>query len=79
MLRAADDGEYRAGEQFLRMMRAKSLAEWKDAMRIRARTNSSFTYADRAGNIFYLWNAAHSGASASERRRQRRDSGASYR
>ncbi len=58
VLRAADDGEYRAGEQFLRMMRAKSLAEWKDAMRIRARTNSSFTYADRAGNIFYLWNAA---------------------
>jgi acyl-homoserine-lactone acylase len=40
------------------MMRAHSLAEWKDAMRIRARTNSSFTYADRAGNIFYLWNAA---------------------
>jgi acyl-homoserine-lactone acylase len=58
VLRAADDGEFRAGEQFLRMMRAHSLAEWKDAMRIRARTNSSFTYADRAGNIFYLWNAA---------------------
>ena len=54
----AGDGEYRAGEQFLRMMRAKSLAEWKDAMRMRARTNSSFTYADRAGNIFNLWNAA---------------------
>jgi acyl-homoserine-lactone acylase len=58
MLRAADDGEFRGGEQFLHMMRAHSLAEWKDAMRIRARTNSSFTYADRAGNIFYLWNAA---------------------
>ncbi|MDB4874895.1 MAG: hypothetical protein JWM41_1341 [Gemmatimonadetes bacterium] len=58
VFRAADDGEYRAGEQFLHMMRAKSLAEWKDAMRIRARLNSSFTYADRAGNIFYLWNAA---------------------
>ena len=25
---------------------------------MRARLNSSFTYADRAGNIFYLWNAA---------------------
>ncbi len=58
VLRAALDGEYRAGEQFLRMMRATSLAEWKDAMRIRARLNSSFTYADRAGNIYYLWNAA---------------------
>ena len=58
IFRAADDGEYRAGEQFLHMMRAKSLAEWKDAMRMRARLNSSFTYADRTGNIFYLWNAS---------------------
>lgn len=58
VLRAAMDGDFRSGEQFLRMMRARSLAEWKDAMRMRARLNSSFTYADRAGNIFYLWNAA---------------------
>lgn len=58
VLRAAGDGDFRAGEQFLRMMRARSLAEWKDAMRMRARLNSSFTYADRAGNIYYVWNAA---------------------
>lgn len=58
VLRAAMDGDFRAGEQFLRMMTAHSLAEWKDAMRMRARLNSSFTYADRAGNIFYVWNAA---------------------
>ena len=58
IVRAAGDGEYRAGEQFLRMMRARSLAEWKDAMRMRARINSNFTYADRAGNILYVWNAA---------------------
>ena len=58
ILRSAGDGEYRAGEQFLRMMRARSLAEWKDAMRMRARMNSNFTYADRAGNILYVWNAA---------------------
>ena len=58
ILRAAAEGEYRAGEQFLRMMRARSLAEWKDAMRARARINSNFTYADRAGNIFYVWNAS---------------------
>jgi acyl-homoserine-lactone acylase len=56
--RTAGDGEYRAGEQFIRMMRAKSLAEWKDAMRIRALVTSNYTYADRAGNIFYLWNTA---------------------
>ncbi len=58
VLRGAAEGEYRAGEQFLHMMRATSLAEWKEAMRIRARLNSNFTYADRAGNIFYVWNAA---------------------
>jgi acyl-homoserine-lactone acylase len=54
----ATDGEFRSGEQFLRMMRATSLAEYKDAMRMRARPTSNFTYADRAGNIYYLWNAS---------------------
>jgi acyl-homoserine-lactone acylase len=56
VVRAAAEGDYRGGEQFLRMMRARTLAEWKDVMRMRARVTSSFTYADRAGNIFYLWN-----------------------
>ncbi|HMO80562.1 MAG TPA: penicillin acylase family protein [Pyrinomonadaceae bacterium] len=54
----AGDGEIRGGEQFLRMMRARSLDEWKDAMKMRARMTSNFTYADREGNIYYLWNAA---------------------
>jgi len=58
VFRGADEGDYRGGEQFLHMMRAKSLAEWKDAMRIRSRFNSNFTYADRAGNIYYVWNAS---------------------
>lgn len=53
----AGDGEYRAGEQFLRMMRARSLKEWKEAMKMRARATSNFTYADRSGNIYFLWNA----------------------
>ena len=53
----AGDGEYRAGEQFLRMMRARSLQDWKDAMKMRARATSNFTYADKAGNIFLVWNA----------------------
>ncbi|MDP9179039.1 MAG: penicillin acylase family protein [Gemmatimonadota bacterium] len=56
--KAATEGEFRAGEQMLHMMRATSLAQWKDAMRLRARPTSNFTYADRAGNIFYLWNAS---------------------
>jgi len=58
ILRAAAEGDFRHGEQFLRMMRAQSLAEWKDAMRMRARVTSNFTYADRAGNILYVWNAS---------------------
>ena len=55
--RRAADMEFRAGQQFLAMMRAKSLEEWKEAMRMGTRLNSNFTYADRAGNIFYVWNA----------------------
>lgn len=58
IVKTGGDGEFRAGEQFLRMMRASSLAEWKEAMKIRARVTSNFTYADRAGNIFFIWNAA---------------------
>ena len=58
VLKAAGDGDVRGGEQFLRMMRSHSLAEWKDAMRMRARITSNFTYADRAGNILYVWNAS---------------------
>ncbi|HEX7122296.1 MAG TPA: penicillin acylase family protein, partial [Gemmatimonadaceae bacterium] len=58
VLRTAGEGEYRAGEQFLRMMRATSLAEWQAAMRMRARVTSNFTYADAKGNIYYIWNAA---------------------
>jgi acyl-homoserine-lactone acylase len=55
VVRSADQGEYRAGQQFLRMMRAPNLAEWKAAMALRARPTSNFTYADDQGNIFYLW------------------------
>ena len=54
----AGEGENRGGEQFLKMMRAKTLEEWKEAMRMRARPTSNFTYADRAGNIYYIWNAS---------------------
>lgn len=56
--RTAGSGEYRAGEQFLRMMRATSHAEWLQAMQMRALVSQNFTYADRAGNIYILWNAA---------------------
>jgi acyl-homoserine-lactone acylase len=57
IIKSSLDGEFRAGEQFLRMMHATSLAEWKSAMRMQARGTSNFTYADKAGNIFLVWNA----------------------
>lgn len=58
VVKSAGFGEYRRGQQFLRMMRARSLAEWRDAMSMRAVASSNFTYADREGNIYYVWNAA---------------------
>jgi acyl-homoserine-lactone acylase len=58
IIRTANDGEHRGGEQFLRMMHATTLAEWKSAMRLHGRGTSNFTYADRAGNILMVWNAA---------------------
>jgi acyl-homoserine-lactone acylase len=58
VMKAANDMEYRGGEQFLAMMRAGTLDEWKDAMRMRARINSNFTYADVDGNIYEVWNAS---------------------
>jgi acyl-homoserine-lactone acylase len=56
IVRRGGAGDHRAGQQWLAMMKARSLVEWQDAMRIRARASSNFTYADRDGNIFYVWN-----------------------
>ncbi len=51
------DGEFRRGEQFLRMMMADDLAEWLGVMRMRAHPTSNFTYADADGNIAHYYNA----------------------
>jgi acyl-homoserine-lactone acylase len=59
VVRSAEWGETRKTEQFLRMMQARNLTEWKAAMRMRAHVEQNLTYADRAGNIFYVWNAAN--------------------
>lgn len=56
--RTAGDGEFRAGEQFLKLMRARSLNEWMRVMQMRALVSQNYTYADRAGNILTLWNAS---------------------
>ena len=57
VLKDPRDGEFRRGEQFLRMMMAGSLDEWLDVMRMRAHPTSNFTYADRDGNIAHYYNA----------------------
>jgi acyl-homoserine-lactone acylase len=58
IIKSTTKREYLQGEQFLRMMEAKNLEQWKDAMKIQGKTNSNFIYADGKGNIFYVWNAA---------------------
>ncbi len=56
LLKDARDGEFRRGEQFLRMMMARDLDEWLDVMKMRAHPTSNFTYADRDGNIAHYYN-----------------------
>lgn len=43
-------------EQWYRMSRARSLDEFKDALRLVAIPYMNITYADRHGNIFYVYN-----------------------
>jgi acyl-homoserine-lactone acylase len=57
ILRDPRDGEWRRGEQFLRMMQTRTLDEWLDVMRWRAHPSSNFTYADADGHIAHLYNA----------------------
>jgi len=58
VMKSAGDGEFRTGEQFFKMMKAQNLNQFKEAMQMRARISSNFTYADADGNIFYVWNAS---------------------
>lgn len=57
VIKSADDGEFRMGEQFFNMMKASNHEEWKEAMQMRARTSSNLIYADDQGNAYYVWNA----------------------
>ncbi len=57
ILKDPRDGEFRRGEQFLRMMMASDLEEWLGVMRMRAHPTSNFTYADAGGNIAHYYNA----------------------
>jgi acyl-homoserine-lactone acylase len=57
VLKDPRDGEFRRGEQFMRMMLTESLDEWLNVMTMRAHPSSNFTYADAAGNIALYYNA----------------------
>jgi len=56
-LRYAAMGKIRQVEQWYRMNRAKNMKEWIDAMKIRSIPCFNCGYADREGNIMYLYNA----------------------
>ena len=56
-IRYAGIGEFRQIEQWYRMGRARSLDEFKEAMRIHALAMFNTGYGDRDGNIFYSYNA----------------------
>ena len=56
-IRFAGMGEVRQVEQWYRMNRARDLAEWHRAMRMGALPMFNCGYADREGNIEYLYNA----------------------
>lgn len=56
-LRLAGFGDVRPIEQWYRMNKARSFAEWTDAMRMLAIPMFNTAYADREGHIAYFYNA----------------------
>jgi acyl-homoserine-lactone acylase len=56
-IRYAGMGEIRQVLQYFRLDKARSLSEWKDAMRLVALPSINFIYADEKGNIGYVYNA----------------------
>jgi len=56
-IRFSGSDEVRGVEQWYRMNRAANWEEWRTAMEMRAITSLNAVYADREGNIAYLYNA----------------------
>jgi len=50
-------GDIRQVEQWYRMNKARNFDEWLDAVRLRGLASFNIGYADRDGNIYYLYNA----------------------
>ena len=68
VMRTAEDGEFRAGEQFLKLIQATNLEEWRDAMQLRAHPSSNFTYAGCRGQHLLHMECGHSSKTSSGRR-----------
>lgn len=56
-IRYAGMGEIRHVEQWYRMNKSTNMDEWLDAMKMRAIPSLNCGYADKEGNILYLYNA----------------------
>ncbi|MBI2424644.1 MAG: acylase [Candidatus Hydrogenedentes bacterium] len=56
-VRVAGAGDIRQVEQWYRMGKSRNIDEFEQAMRIRAIPSLNVGYADKAGNIMYLYNA----------------------
>ena len=56
-IRYAGYGDIRSVEQWYRMGKAHNFDEWIEAMRMRAIPSFNVVYADREGNIYYVYNA----------------------
>jgi len=55
-IRYAGMNEIRQIEQYYKLDKAKNLAEWRDALRLQALPSINYVYADRQGNIAYVYN-----------------------
>ncbi|MDO8421678.1 MAG: penicillin acylase family protein, partial [Parvibaculum sp.] len=56
-IRYAGMGEVRQAEQYYRLDKARDLAEWRDALKLQALPSINYIYADRQGNVSYVYNA----------------------
>ncbi len=56
-IRYAGMGRVQQMEQWFRLNKARTFEEWQDAMRLMSIPMFNFGYADKEGNIYYLYNA----------------------
>src|SRR5690606_1073192 len=56
-VRYAGIGEIRQVEQYYALDKATNLGEWIEAMKLQALPSINYVYADRQGNIAYVYNA----------------------